>query len=147
MKYVWNPRTNCVQSAKCRLMPWRRAPRAARQCAPAWCRSSRPPDWPGRAACIPLRRRRTSRASRRSRPWRSADPHWDRPPRGIPKQRPAAPMHQHSASYFCECETEVLWPQKYNLLGKLCTAERYFPEMIITPKFTGESRCKPKSTT
>lgn len=41
----------------------------------------------------------------------------------------------------------VLWPQKYNLLGKLCTAERCLPGMIITPKFTGESRCKPKSTT
>lgn len=41
----------------------------------------------------------------------------------------------------------VLWPQKYNLLGKLCTPEQYLLGMIITPKFTRESRCKPKSTT
>ena len=31
-----------------------------------------------------------------------------------------APLQQQSASNFCEAK-RVLWPQKYNLLGKSCT--------------------------
>ena len=35
-----------------------------------------------------------------------------------------APLQQQSASNFCEAK-RVLWPQKYNLLGKSCTLKTY----------------------
>ena len=35
-----------------------------------------------------------------------------------------APLQQLSASNFCEAK-RVLWPQKYNLLGKSCILKTY----------------------
>ena len=67
------------------------------------------------------------------------------------KQRCSRPDAPAFGKLLLWLRNGVLWPQKYNLLacllGKLCKAEQCLPGMFITPKFTGESRCKPKSTT
>lgn len=63
------------------------------------------------------------------------------------KQRCSRPDAPAFGKLLLWVRNGVLWPQKYNLLGKLCKAERCVPGMFITPKITGESLCKQKSTT